>query len=320
MKRKVLVTASHYEELCQDAINLFHANNCELIINHKEMPFLTFEELSQVMGDIDGVVLGLDDWTEEVFKLSPKLKALAKFGVGVDNIDLEAAKRHGIKVINAKGKNANAVAELCLCFMLDSLRQASWLNGELKQGKWHRFVGHDISGMTIGLLGFGDIARRVAKKLMGFDVNIIAYDMFPNEEAARELNVTLVNKEDVLRNSDILSIHIPCTEENLHIMNKETFAMMKPGSYFINTARGGLVDTEALCDAVESGHLAGAATDVYEEEPLSMDSRILKIPNIITTPHTGAETAEVYKNVALYTAQEVIDVLDGKDPVNWVNR
>lgn len=320
MKRKVLVTASHYEELCQKAIDLFHANNCELMINQKEMPFFSFEELSQVMGDIDGVVLGLDEWTENVFKLSPKLKVLAKFGVGVDNIDLEAAKKYGIKVVNAKGKNANAVAELAVCFMLDSLRQVSRLNGALKQGQWIRYVGHDISGMTIGLLGFGDIARRVAKKMTGFDVNVIAYDMFPDKEIAKALNVTLADKEEVLRSSDILSIHIPCTEENHHIMNKESFAMMKAGSYFINTARGGLVDTEALCDAVESGHLSGAATDVYETEPLAMDSRILKMPNIVTTPHTGAETAEVYENVALCTAQEVIDVLDGKVPSHWVNK
>ena len=320
MKRNVLITASHYEELCQKAIDLFKANNCELMINQKEMPALSFEELSQVMGNIDGVVLGLDNWTEAVFKLSPRLKVLAKFGVGVDNIDLEAAKKYGIKVVNAKGKNANAVAELAVCFMLDSLRQVSRLNGALKQGQWIRYVGHDISDLTIGLLGFGDIARRVAKKIIGFDVNVIAYDMFPNKEIAKKLNVTLVNKEEVLRTSDILSIHIPCTEDNYHIMNNESFAMMKTGSYFINTARGKLVDTEALCDAVESGHLSGAATDVYETEPLAMDSRILKIPNIITTPHTGAETAEVYNNVSLFTAQAVIDVLDGKNPVNWVNQ
>lgn len=317
---KILVTASHYEELCREAKELFESKGYELIINKKELPYYTLEELKNVMGDVDGVVLGLDDWNEDVFKFSPKLKVLAKFGVGTDNIDLVKAKEYGIKVINAKGKNANAVAELTIGFILDALRRISWQNQKLKDGSWQRYVGKELSGKTVGLLGFGDIARRVAKKLSGFDVKILAYDMFPNEKWAKELGVEMVSMEDVLQTSDIVSIHIPGTPDNHHIMNKMTFGMMKKGAYFINTARGILMDTNALCDAIESGHLSGAATDVYEKEPLEKDDRILSNPAIITTPHAGAETYEVYRAVSLNTAEGIIDVLEGREPQNWVNR
>ncbi len=319
MSKKILVTASHYEDLCREAVELFRSNDCELVINHKDFPAFSFEELKEIMGDIDGVIAGLDDWNEEVFKLSPKLKVIGRFGVGVDNIDLKAAKKYGIKVANAKGKNANAVAELAVGFMLSATRQIPQLNAELKQGSWRRFVGRELAGMTVGLYGFGDIAKRVAKKLMGFDLNVIACDLYPDRQAAEAYHVTLTDRETVLGQSDIVSIHIPDMPATHHAMNAEAFAAMKKGAYFINTARGGLVDTEALCDAVESGHLSGAATDVYEQEPLQMDARVLRIPNIITTPHTGAETYDVYRNVALFTAQEVIDVLEGRDPKNWLN-
>ena len=320
MGKKVLITASHYEELCGEAKALFERNGYELVINQKDMPYYTFEELSQLVTDVDGVVLGLDEWNEAVVKIAPRLKVLAKFGVGVDNIDLEKAKEYGIKVLNARGKNANAVAELAVAFILNAMRQIPWLDGELKEGSWHRFVGRELAGKTVGLLGFGDIARRVAKKLSGFDVRLIACDKYPDEEAAKRLNVTMVSQEELLGESDVVSIHVPNTPDNHHLMDRDAFAMMKQGAYFINTARGGLMDTEALCDAVESGHLAGAATDVYEYEPLKRGDRILSIPSIITTPHTGAETSEVYRAVSLSTAKGVMDVLEGREPENWVNR
>ena len=202
MGKKVLITASHYEELCGEAKALFERNGYELVINQKDMPYYTFEELSQLVTDVDGVVLGLDEWNEAVFKIAPRLKVLAKFGVGVDNIDLEKAKEYGIKVLNARGKNANAVAELAVAFILNAMRQIPWLDGELKEGSWHRFVGRELAGKTVGLLGFGDIARRVAKKLSGFDVRLIACDKYPDEEAAKRLNVTMVSQEELLGESD----------------------------------------------------------------------------------------------------------------------
>ena len=180
-------------------------------------------------------------------------------------------------------------------------------------------MGRDLLGKTVGLLGFGDIGGRVAKKLSGFEVRLLAYDPYPNREKAAALGVALTDLDTVLTQSDILSIHMPSIPATRHVMNRETFAKMKPDSYFINTARGALVDTQALVDAVAGGHLAGAAVDVYEQEPLPIDAPILHTPGIQCIPHAGAETRETYSNISMMTAQAVIDSLSGKEPKNWLN-
>ena len=249
-----------------------------------------------------------------------KLKLIIRGGVGVDNIDLDAAKRHGIQVVNARGMNANAVAEMAMAMILNCLRNVPMLAGKLEQGEWCRAVGHELSGRTVGLLGFGDIGSRVAKMLSGFNVRLLAYDPYPNREKAAALHVTLSDMDTVIAQSDILSIHMPSIPATRHTMNRETFRKMKQGAYFINTARGALVDTQALVEAVSSGHLAGAALDVYEQEPLSPDAPVLHTPGIQCTPHTGAETAETYSNISMMAAQAVIDSLNGKEPQNWLNR
>ena len=249
-----------------------------------------------------------------------KLKLIIRGGVGVDNIDLDAAKRHGIQVVNARGMNANAVAEMAMAMILNCLRNVPMLAGKLEQGEWCRAVGHELSGRTVGLLGFGDIGSRVAKMLSGFNVRLLAYDPYPNREKAAALHVTLSGMDTVIAQSDILSIHMPSIPATRHTMNRETFRKMKQGAYFINTARGALVDTQALVEAVSSGHLAGAALDVYEQEPLSPDAPVLHTPGIQCTPHTGAETAETYSNISMMAAQAVIDSLNGKEPQNWLNR
>ena len=317
---KVLVTASHYVELCSEAKNLLERNGHSVLLIDRTMPYFTFEELSGLVGDIDAAVVGLDQWNEAVFKIAPKLKIIARFGVGVDNVDLVKAKEYGIKVSNASGQNSNSVAEIAVAFMLNALRNIPSLHGSLTNGKWLRFVGSDLQGKTVGLIGFGDIARKVARKLSGFDVRLIAYDMFPNYEAAKALGVDIVSFETLLRESDIVSIHAPSNKDTFHLINRDTLALMKKGAYLINTARGALVDTDALCDAVSGGYLAGAAVDVYEQEPLPSDARILRVENIICTPHTSAETYESYRAVGLCTAQSVVDALAGKEPQNWLNK
>ena len=316
---KVLITASHFQTLCQEAIQLLESNGHSLILNDHELPYYSFEELAVWAGEIDAAIIGMDRWDDQVFQIAPKLKILARFGVGVDNIDLEAAKRHGVQVVNAAGMNANAVAELAVAMILNCLRGLPELAHRLQNGEWCRAVGQDLFGKTVGLLGFGDIGGRVAQKLSGFEVNLMAYDPYPNREKARRLGVTLADMDTVLAQSDILSIHMPSIPATRHIMDRNTFQKMKPGAYLINTARGALVDTDALVQAVAEGHLAGAAVDVYEQEPLPMDAPILHTPGIQCTPHTGAETRETYYNISMMAAQAVVDSLNGKPPRNWLN-
>ena len=252
MAKKVLVTATNYSTYCSAAKALLEENGVEVIENPYGRP-MTREELLAVIGDIDGVVVGVDTWNEEIFAHAPKLRAMARFGVGVDNIDLAAARAHGIQVTNAKGMNSNPVAELTVGLILSTLRNVPAFNASIREGKWDRFMGRDLAGMTVGLLGFGDIAQRVAKKLSGFDVTVCAYDLYPNLEKARELNVEMASMEEVLRRADVVCMHLPSLPSTHHIMDAETFGMMRDGSYFINTARGALVDETALAQALRSG-------------------------------------------------------------------
>jgi len=311
--RKVLVTATNFSTLCSESRALFEKNGWQVIENMFGRP-MTFDELKERVGDIDAVVAGVDTWNEAVFQLAPKLKIIARFGVGVDNIDVEAARRFGIKVTNAAGKNANAVAELTIGLLLAAMRNIPSLHQAAQRGMWDRFVGQELVGRTIGFLGFGTIAQKVARKLAGFDVEIIAYDKYPNFEAAKKLQVTLVSAEEVLRKSDVVSLLLPSLEETHHFMNAKTFGLMKNGAYFINTARGALVDEHALYDVLASRKLTAAAIDVYEVEPVLADNPLFQLPNIVTTPHTAAETCETYRTVGLHTAQSILDEFEGTNP------
>ena len=318
MAKKVLVTGTNYSTYCSAAKALLEENGIEVIENRFGRP-MTKEELLEVVPDIDGVVVGVDTWNEEIFAHAPRLRAMARFGVGVDNIDLAAAKQHDIQVTNAKGMNSNPVAELTVGLILSTLRNVPAFNASIRQGKWDRFMGRDLAGMTVGLLGFGDIAQRVARKLSGFDVTVCAYDLYPNLEKARELHVEMVSMEEVLGRSDVVCMHLPSLPSTHHIMNTHTFGMMKDGSYFINTARGALVDEAALAQALRSGKLTAAAIDVFEQEPVSKENPLFALPNLFATPHTAAETYDTYHNVGLATARQLLDVFAGEKPDNLLN-
>lgn len=318
MAKKVLVTATNYSTYCSAAKALLEENGVEVIENPYGRP-MTRDELLTVVGDIDGAVVGVDTWNEKIFAHASKLRAMARFGVGVDNIDLAAAKAHGIQVTNAKGMNSNPVAELTVGLILSTLRNVPAFNASIREGKWDRFMGRDLAGMTVGLLGFGDIAQRVAKKLSGFDVSICAYDLYPNLEKARELNVEMVSMEETLHRADVVCMHLPSLPSTHHIMDAQTFGMMKDGSYFINTARGALVDETALAQALRSGKLTAAAIDVFDQEPVRRDNPLFALPNLFATPHTAAETYDTYHNVGLATARQLLDVFAGKKPNNLLN-
>jgi len=311
--KKVLVTATNYSKLCANAKQLLLDYGCEIIENTFGRP-LTFEELKEVVGSVDGVIAGVDTWNEEVFRLAPQLQGIARFGVGVDNIDLGAARKYGIQVTNVPRGNANAVAELAVGLMIAVRRSIPLLDQSTKNGGWDRFVGSELAGGTVGLLGFGNIAQLTAKKLQGFDVELIAYDKYPDTAKAAEYGVKLTTFDQVLTDSDIVSMHLPSLKETYRIMNDGAFARMKSSAVFINTARGAVVDEQALARALTSGVIAGAAIDVYEAEPVSADNPILRTPNLITTPHTAAETFETYERVSMVTAQALLDIFEGREP------
>ncbi|MEA4932644.1 MAG: phosphoglycerate dehydrogenase [Lawsonibacter sp.] len=318
---KVLVSASHFDVLCKEAWRLLESNGHEVIFDpSRSFPAYRYEELVSIIPEIDAAIIGMDVYDESVFKIAPKLKCVCKFGVGVDNINLKDASKYGVKACNCPGQNSNAVAELTVGFMIDVLRGIIPLHKAMEKSTWPRYLGEELCGKTVGLLGFGAIARLVAKKLSVFDVTIKAYDLYPNEAAARELGVELVNQDEIIRTCDIVSLHAPATEENYHLFDAETIARMKDGAFLINAARGALVDLDALAYALQSGKLAGAALDAFEIEPLPATASILQCENIVLTPHTGAESRQAYHRVSMVAAQNVIDALAGRSPKFWVNQ
>lgn len=317
---KILVSASHFDTLCRDAWELFEKNGHEVIFDSsRSFPAYSYEELKDIIGDIDAAIIGMDQYNEAVFKIAPKLKAVAKFGVGVDNIDLEAATRHGVKVLNAPGQNSNAVAELTVCFILDMLRKVIPTHKELEQGNWPRWMGSELAGKTVGLVGFGAIARLVAKKLSSFDVRIKAYDLYMNQELAEKLGVEPCTLDEIIAGSDVVSLHIPVSDDTYHMFDADMFSRMKQGAYLVNAARGGLVDLDALTQALREGKLAGAALDAFEVEPLPAGAEIFKY-NVICTPHIGAESYEAYRNVSLCVSRDIVAVLAGETPEHCVNK
>lgn len=312
---KILVTATNYSKYCRPGKKILEDAGCEIVENPHGRPY-TFEELKEIVGDIDGVVAGVDTWDETVFRLAPRLKAIARFGVGVDNIDLEAAKKHGIIVSNSPGINSSAVAEQAAALILAVIRKVPEMNAAVRKGQWPRPMFHELKSRTIGLLGFGAIARNLAEKLSGFHPQIIAYDKFPNQSMADKLGVKMVSQEEVLSQSDIISIHLPATPETKHLICNKTLESMKNGVYLINTARGSIVNEKDVSEALKSGKLAGFATDVFETEPIDLNGPLFDFENYIATPHVSAETYENCETTSIVTAEALLAVLGGKEPKN----
>ncbi len=313
MKNKILISVPHYEERCTEGVKILEDNNCELIITQNGRPY-TFEELKEIIGDIDAVIAGVDTWDAAVFEHAKKLKGVARFGIGVDNFNLEDMKKYGIHASNTPGINRNSVAEHAVTLMLSVVRNVPQLNKSTREGAWARFITHELKGQTVGLLGFGGIARSVAEKLKPFGVEIIAFDTYPNYEEAERLGVTLCSMDDVIEKSDIISIHVPCTDETRGLINRDTISRMKDGVYLINTARGPIVREDDLYEALKSGKIAGHGTDVFEKEPVDLNHPLFSLDNYICTPHTAAESYENYALTGVATAKAVVAMLNGEAP------
>lgn len=313
--KKVLVSVTNYSKFCQRGKKMLEDYGCEIIETQNGRPF-TDDELKSMIGDFDAAVVGCDIWNEGVFKVGTKLKALARFGIGVDNIDLTEAKNHGIKVSNCVGINSNSVAEHALTLMLTMNRLVPKLNKSTREGKWERVVVHEMNYYTVGLIGFGGIARKVAEKLIPFGAKLIAFDKYPNMEEAQRLGVEICDLITVLNKSDIISLHVPAINDTIHMINEQSIAQMKDGAYLVNTARGAIVDEKAAYKALKSGKLTAFASDVFEKDPVELDNPLLELKNFICTPHTAAESYENYDLTGVETAQAIIDVFEGKTPKN----
>ena len=316
--KKVLVTATHFAHLCPEALALLREHGCEVVLNDEER-CLTREEMLAAVGDIDGLIANVEPWDEALFTRAPRLKIIARFGVGYDCIDLDAARRHGVQVVNCPGLNANAVAEMTVALLLGLVRDIPRMNRSLTEGRWERSLAPELAGKTLGVLGFGAVARRVLRKLSGFEMNTLVYNRSVDGEKAAlaaSLGGALLTDDldRVLRESDFLLLHLPLAANTARLINADTLARMKDGVYLVNTARGALIDEEAMAAALESGKVAGFASDVFLREPVGENCPFLLHPHFLGTPHAAGETPENYRETGLATARAVLDVFAGRQP------
>lgn len=265
---------------------------------------------NQLLDEIKGydvlVVRSATKVTKEVIDSGENLRIIARAGVGLDTIDAQAANARGIKLINAPEAPTIAVAELVIGLMISWSRHLPRADKSMKQNKWEKaqLMGSELKGKTLGLLGTGRIGQAVGYRAKAFLMNLLAHDVGQNAEFARETGARYVNLEELLRESDFVSLHVPATLQTRHIIGRPEFELMKPSAVLINTSRGEVIDEEALVNALENGKIAGACLDVYEHEP-PKDSPLLKLPNVILTPHIGASTVEAQREAALIIAEKI---------------
>ncbi|MCW3138302.1 MAG: phosphoglycerate dehydrogenase [Methanophagales archaeon] len=259
--------------------------------------------------------------TREVIEAGTRLKVIGRAGVGVDNIDVDSATERGIMVVNAPGANTISAAEHTIGMLLSLSRKIPAANQSLKSGEWSRkkYMGVEVNGKVLGIIGLGRVGGEVAKRAKGLGMRVVAYDPFISQEKAGELGVSLMGFSEVLSISDFITIHTPLMKDTYHLIGKDEFEKMKEGVRIINCARGGIIDENALVEAIKSGKVAGAALDVFEQEPPPMDSDLLKLDSVIVTPHLGASTEEAQRAAAIVIADEVIRALENKPVRNAVN-
>jgi len=309
---KILVTPTSMQEgKKNNALDRLKEFSSDLIYNPYKRP-LTEEELIPLLKDCDGYVAGLDYITEKVLTECSNLKVISRYGAGVDRVDLEAAKAKGILVTNTPGVNAVAVAELAMGLILNLARKISMLDKKTKGGEWVRSTGIELGNKTIGILGLGAIGKNLAKYAQGFSMKVLAYDPYINEEYAKKNNITVATFEQVIENSDVLSLHLPLNKETKHLINKEVIERMKVGAILVNTSRGGIIDEEAAYEALKKGSLGGLGLDAFEVEP-PIGSPLFELDNVVVTPHTGAHTKEATENMANLSVDNLIKVLSGNE-------
>lgn len=242
-----------------------------------------------------------------VFAAAPELKVVGRAGVGVDNIDIEAASRAGVAVYNAPGGNTIAAAELTMALILSVVRRVTAADRSVRAGRWDRasFRGVELLGRTLGLIGAGRIGGEVARRCEAFGMTVMAYDPYIDESRAQQLGIRLATADEVIEEADVISLHVPLNDETRHLIDREAFERMKKRVFVINASRGGVIVEADLADALEEGLIAGAALDVYEDEPLSPDSPLRDAPNLVLTPHLGASTKEAQVSVAREVALSI---------------
>jgi len=271
---------------------------------------LSKEELLKEIGNYEALVVrSATKVTKEVIEAGSRLRIVGRAGTGLDNVDTEAATRRGIVVMNTPGGNTITTAELTMSMIVAMSRKIPQATQSMKEGKWEKkkFMGTELYNKTLGLVGLGQIGSYVAKLAQGWSMNVIGYDPYLAEDRAKQMGIEVVELEELFLRADVISVHTPLTNETRGIINTETMAKMKDGVMIVNCARGGIINEQDLCGALQSGKVAAAAFDVFEQEPVDPQHPLLSLPNFTCTPHIGASTEEAQENVAIGIAEQFVD-------------
>ena len=305
---KAFISTSSFAEYDKTPLNLLKSGGFEVILNpHKRK--LKPGEVIELAGDCEGIIAGTEPLTDDVFKQLPKLRAVSRCGVGMDNVDLKAAKKRGISVSSTPDAPTQSVAELTVALILNLLRRVNLMDRQVRSGTWGKEMGWLLSGKTVGIIGLGRIGRRVVELLRSFGVKILASEPKPDKKWVEKNRVILTSLEELLKESDIVTLHIPYTEKNRNLINAAKLEIMKRGAILINTSRGGLVDEDALYHVLKSGHLSGAALDAMETEPYH--GPLKELNNVILTPHIGSYALEARVRMEMEAAKNLINMLKG---------
>ena len=280
------------------------------------------EKILEIVSDVSAIIVRSDTRVDaEVIKVSPLLKVIGRAGVGVDNIDVDAATASGVIVANTPSGNTIATAELTITHLLCGTRPIAQANASVKAGKWNRksFSGSELNKKTLGILGLGRIGAEVAKRAKAFAMSVWAYDPYLTEERAKTLDIVPKTLDGILTGSDYITVHMPLLESTYHMIDEEAFSKMKDGVRIFNCARGGIIKESALVEAMQSGKVAAAGLDVYEKEPIDPESSLLKLDQLVQTPHLGASTKEAQESVGLEVAEVITEILSGGAIRNAIN-
>lgn len=275
--------------------------------------------LPELVGSVDAIVAGTDPFGAELFEAAPRLKVIGRTGVGYDNIDLAAATAHGVAVCPTPGVNRQSVAEHTMGLLLSLARRIPQNVASVRAGGWDQAGGRELAGATLGIVGLGAIGRLVARLAQSFGMRVVAYDPAVDRDYATEHGIRVLDLEQLLAESDFVSLHLFLSRQTHHLLDAKAFARMKRGAFVVNTARGGVVDESALADALASGRLAGAALDTVEKEPLPSDSPLRSFDNVLVTAHIGAATVESRARSGMMAARSVVTVLRGGRSEHTVN-
>ena len=314
---KILITSRSFGQKDKTPLELLQSKGYDITWNESGKP-LAASDLIQKLEGCAGVIAGLDFFTAEVFENVNDLKVVARYGVGFDRVDLEAAKKNGVIVTNTPTANSDSVADLAVGLMLATARHLVEAHRQTMDGGWPKLFGVSLFQKTVGLVGLGRIGVRVAQRVKGFDCRVLVYDPFIDTETASLYGCHKIETlEMLLAESDFVSLHSPASPATNHLINRQTLALMKPTAILVNTARGELINEADLFDALKNGIIGGAGLDAHAQEPPQV-AQYCDVPNLTITPHSGAYTTEALYNMAMDSTEDLIAVLEGRQPLHRI--